>query len=270
MALPIYLLSDFGTRDEFVAVVKGVILSLEPSARLLDLSHDIPPFDLCKGAVVLAAALPHLPPGLGLAVVDPGVGTGRRAVLLRCGRGDLLLGPDNGLLLPAAARLGGVEAAWSVEEEELFRRPAHPTFHGRDIFAPVAARLASGMEPREVGPEMDPGSLEAAPWEEPVVAEGAVFCRVIDIDRFGNLRLSAGPGCLGGASAGQEVLVDLGERQFTARLLGTFGEAEPGEALLYEDSSGWLGLALREGNLAERLGARPLQFAALYLEGGLS
>jgi S-adenosylmethionine hydrolase len=138
--LPIYLLTDFGTSDEWVAVLKGAIRTISPTAEVSDISHDIPPFDLCKGAVVLAAAAPFLPPGVHLAVVDPGVGTERRALLLECGRGDLLLGPDNGLLLPAAGRLGGISAAWSVEAEALLPHSPHPTFHGRDVFAPVAAR----------------------------------------------------------------------------------------------------------------------------------
>jgi len=263
--LPIYLLSDFGTADEFVAAMKGAILTRLPSAAILDVSHDIPPFDVCKGAVVLAAALPHLPPGVCLAVVDPGVGTERRALLLRCGRGDLLLGPDNGLLLPAAGRLGDVEAAWSLEGDRLGLEPPHSTFHGRDLFAPAAARLASGMPPEEAGSPVGVEALAPPPWEEPVLTRGAVHCRVIDIDRFGNLRLSAGQDALGGVEKGEEVLVDVGERQFSARFLDTFGEAAPGEALIYADSSGWLGLAEREGDLAARLGARPLQLVTVYL-----
>lgn len=263
--LPIYFLSDFGGADEFVAAVKGAILSLNPAVTILDLSHDIPPFDIRKGAVVLAAALPHLPSGICLAVVDPGVGTERRVLLLRCGRGDLLLGPDNGLLLPVAGRLGGIDAAWSVEGSRMGLESPHPTFHGRDLFAPLAARLAAGMPPEEAGSPLDGKSLAPPPWEEPVVIGGALYCRIIDIDRFGNLRLGAGPDHLGEVKKGQAFWVDLGERQFSARYLDTFGEASPGEILIYADSSGWLGLAESQGNLAARLSARPLQFVAVYL-----
>ncbi len=270
MALPVYLLSDFGTADEFVAAVKGVIISLLPSVLILDISHDIPPFDVRKGAVVLAAALPHLPPGVCLAVVDPGVGTERRALMLRCGRGDLLLGPDNGLLLPAAERLGGVDEAWSLRMEGCGGGDPHPTFHGRDLFAPLAARLAAGMRPEEAGDKVVAADLAPPPWEEAVLAGGALYCRVIDIDRFGNLRLSAEPDALREVPKDRKVLVDLGERQLIARRLDAFGEALPGEALIYEDSSGWLGLAMREGDLAKRLGARPLQSVIIYLPEPLS
>ena len=124
--LPVYLLTDFGTADEFVAVVKAVIRAAAPGIVTFDITHDIPPFDIRKAAVTLAAAAPWFEPGVFMAVVDPGVGTERRVLLLECGRGDLLLGPDNGLLLPAAARLGGISAAWSVEAEELFLSRSTP------------------------------------------------------------------------------------------------------------------------------------------------
>lgn len=263
--LPIFLLTDFGTADECAAVLKGVIRAISPTAEVSDISHDIPPFDVCKGAVVLAAALPFLPPGVCLAVVDPGVGTERRALLLECGRGDLLLGPDNGLLLPAAARLGGISAAWSVESGDLFARSPHPTFHGRDVFAPVAARLAGGLPPHQVGPLVDVASLAPAPWREAVEGPGVLYCQVVDVDRFGNLRLGAEAEMLEKiATVGNAVKVDLGEVLYDATVADTFGRVEPGAIVLYEDSSGLLGLAMREGNLADRSGARPLQFVTLY------
>ncbi len=264
--LPITLLTDFGTSDECVAALKGVIRSTCPGAETLDITHEIPPFDVCKGAVVLAAAVPWLPVGVHLAVVDPGVGTERRAVLLACERGDLLLGPDNGLLVPAAGRLGGARAAWSVENRDLFPGPVHPTFHGRDLFAPVAARLAGGLPPGEVGPAVEVASLEPAPWREAVEGPDALYCQVIDVDRFGNLRLSAPAEAYARiAAAGGRLLVDLGEVQYEAVAAETFGSVERGGIVLYQDSSGWLGLAAREGDLAALTGARPLQFVSLYL-----
>jgi hypothetical protein len=267
--LPIYLLTDFGVSDECAAALKGVIRSFSPAAEIMDISHNIPPFDVCKGAVVLAAAVPYLPPGVYLAVVDPGVGTGRRAVLLECGRGDLLLGPDNGLLIPAAERLGGASAAWSVEREELFLTPVHPTFHGRDVFAPVAARLAGGLAPGEAGPAVEVSSLVPAPWKEAVEGPGVVYCQVIDADRFGNLRLNAGAEMIEKiASPGKDVQVDLGEVIYDAVVADTYGRVEPGGIILYADSSGWLGLAMREGDLAAFTGARSLQSATLYLGSG--
>lgn len=267
--LPVYLLTDFGSADECAAVLKGVIRTVCPGTECSDISHEIPPFDICKGAVVLAAAAPWLPPGICMAVVDPGVGTERRAVLLECGRGDLLLGPDNGLLVPAAERLGGVRAAWSVENEELFAGSVSPTFHGRDLFAPVAAHLAGGLRPEVVGPALDASSLEPAPWREASEGPGAVYCQVIDVDRFGNLRLSAGAEMLGRiASVGARIRVDHGEVLYEAVVADTFGRVEPGGIILYADSSGWLGLAMREGDLAALTGARPPQFVTIYLNLG--
>lgn len=264
--LPVSLLTDFGAADECAAVLRAVIRAGCPGAEIIDVTHEIPPFDTCKGAVVLAAATPWLPVGVHLAVVDPGVGTERRAVLVECGRGDLLLGPDNGLLMPAARRLGGVGAAWSVENRDLLPGPVHPTFHGRDLFAPVAARLAGGLEPGEVGPGVEESGLVPAPWRDPVEGPGAVYCQVIDVDRFGNLRLSvAAAEHQRFAAMGGRLLVDLGETQYEAVAGETFGCVEPGGMVLYPDSSGWLGLALREGDLAVLTGARPLQFVSLYL-----
>ncbi|MBN2025493.1 MAG: SAM-dependent chlorinase/fluorinase, partial [Actinobacteria bacterium] len=147
----ITLTSDFGLSEEWVAAVKGVILSINPSAAIVDISHEIPPFDIGKGAFVLAAALPFMPAAVHMAVVDPGVGTRRLAVALVVERGDVLVGPDNGLLLPAAARLGGVRQAYHLDNQDFFRMPVHPTFHARDIFAPVAAHLSLGAGAEEMG-----------------------------------------------------------------------------------------------------------------------
>ncbi len=258
--------SDFGTSEEWVGVVKGVILSINPDALIVDISHHVPPFDIGKGAFILFAALPHLPVGVHLAVVDPGVGTRRLAVVLACKRGDYLLGPDNGLLLPAAERLGGVERAYFLENRDFFRHPVHPTFHARDIFAPVAAHLSLGADPAEMGMPMEAEDLVPAPWGKAREGKDAVYASVVDIDRFGSLRLNAYPGQVErlGLRRGDRVTVGIGDGEIEVSLVSTFGEVEAGSPLLFEDSSGVMALGVSGGSLAQRTGSRPGDAVVIY------
>lgn len=260
------LTSDFGLGEEWVGAVKGVILSINPAATIVDISHDIPPFDISKGAFVLAAALPYMPLGVHLAVVDPGVGTRRLAVALLTGRGDALVGPDNGLLIPAAERLGGVDRAFFLDEQEFFRSPVHPTFHARDIFAPVAAHLSLGVDAREMGSPMHADDLVPAPWSPAREGEGAVYATIIDVDRFGSLRLNALPEQAAslGYVAGDSVLLGVGEEELEARLATTFGDVEAGAVLLFEDSSGVMAVGVSGGSLEARTGARPGDVVVIY------
>ena len=258
--------SDFGCSEEWVGAVKGVILSINPSAVIVDISHEIPPFDIGKGAFVLAAAAAHMPVGVHMAVVDPGVGTRRLAVALLAERGDMLVGPDNGLLMPAAMRLGGVEKAYFLDDQEFFRTPVHPTFHARDIFAPVAAHLSLGVDPREMGSPMDADDLVPAPWGLAREGEGAVYATVIDIDRFGSLRLNAYPEQVRslGYSEGDRVQLGVGEEEMEATLVSTFGEVEAGATLLFEDSSGVMAVGVNGGSLAGRTGAKAGDILIIY------
>ncbi len=258
--------SDFGTREEWVGAVKGVILSIAPAATIVDISHEIPPFDISKGAFVLAAALPHMPVGVHMAVVDPGVGTRRLAVAVEAARGDFLVGPDNGLLMPAAERLGGVSKAFFLENADFFNTPVHPTFHARDIFAPVTAHLALGADPAEMGSPMDPDNLVPAPWGRAKEGEGAVYASVIDIDRFGSLRLNAYPEQVRalGHGEGDLVLLGVGEEEMEAVLVSTFGDVAAGGVLLYEDSSGVMAAGINGGSLAARTGAGAGDILIIY------
>ena len=263
------LTSDFGCCEEWVGAVKGVILSINPTATIVDISHEIPPFDIAKGAFVLAAALPYMPLGVHVAVVDPGVGTRRLAVALLTERGDALVGPDNGLLIPAAVRLGGVEKAFFLDDQDFFRAPVHPTFHARDIFAPVAAHLSLGVDPREMGSPMDADDLVPAPWGRAREGEGAIYATVIDIDRFGSLRLNAYPEQVSslGCVEGDRVLLGVGEEEIEARLASTFGDIEAGGLLLFEDSSGVMAAGVSGGSLAARTGAHPGDILIIYGPG---
>ncbi len=251
----ITFLSDFGSKDEWVGACRGVIWKLAPDAIINDITHEIPPFDVRKGAFVLAAAIPHCPRGVHLAVVDPGVGTSRRGVALKVSRGDYLVGPDNGLLIPAAEALGGAIGARALESTE----GAAPTFHGRDVFAPVAASLLLGAAFDELGSALDPESLAPAPWVEASVEAGRILAEVIDVDRFGTVRLNAKPSSIDKMGASLSCVLRLSWRDSSIAIpfVRTFGDVQEGAPLLFLDSSGYLAIAINMDSASARLGLRP-------------
>jgi S-adenosylmethionine hydrolase len=209
----------------------------------------------------LWSSLPYQPIGVHLAVVDPGVGTERRAIAVEVARGDRLVGPDNGLLMPAAARLGGIVAAHALENRAMWREAhASHTFHGRDIFAPVAAHLAGGTPIAEVGPPADPSTLVPLDFPEPLVRDGVLKTSVLFVDAFGNCRLAGQPIDLAGLRGALEpgdvfrVVIGPGER-IVVPWETTFGAVDVGEPLLYEDAD-YAGLAIgvNQGSAAEQLG----------------
>jgi S-adenosylmethionine hydrolase len=255
----ISFLTDFG--DTAPATCRGVIWSILPEARINDLTHGSRAFGIRDGAFLLWSSLPYQPIGVHLAVVDPGVGTERRAIALEVARGDRLVGPDNGLLMPAAARLGGIVAAHALENRALWRdADASHTFHGRDIFAPVAAHLARGTPIAEVGPPLDPSTLMPLEFPEPVVRDGILKTSVLFVDAFGNCRLAGQPSDLAALRGHLEpgdafrVVIGPGER-IVVPWQATFGAVAVGEPLLYEDAD-YAGLAIgvNQGSAAERLG----------------
>lgn len=254
----ISFLSDFGTGST-PAICRGVMWSIAPDARLLDLTHDVRQFAVRDGAFLLSRAVGYLPVGVHLAVVDPGVGTARRPMVVRAARGDLFVGPDNGLLLPAARELGGVTAAWEITNRDLVLPKVSSTFHGRDLFAPVAAHLARGLDPALVGPVADIGSLVDLQFPKATARDGGLDTAVVLIDRYGNARLAGQPEDLaavaGPLAPGRGFRVVVGERQLDVPWHATFGEVEPGATLLYEDADyGGLGIAVNQASAAERLG----------------
>jgi len=251
MAKPITFLSDYGLRDEFVGVVHAVIAHECPDARVIDLSHGVPRQSVLAGALMLARALPYAPPGVHLAVVDPEVGARRRAVAIRTGEQErLLVGPDNGLLIPAAERFGGVVEAVEISHSPWRLEPVSATFHGRDLFAPVAARLAGGEALGDAGAPLEPAELVPLELPRPRADGGALVAHVMVVDGFGNVQLDAEPGDLGGRLGR---VVEVGDGR-TARYLRTFADAEPGELLLYEDAVGRLALAVNGGEAVSELG----------------
>jgi S-adenosylmethionine hydrolase len=249
-------LTDYGLSDPFVGVCHGVIATHCPQARVIDLSHGIPPQDVRAGATALARALPFMPVGVMLAVVDPGVGGARRGVAIRAVAGHLLVGPDNGLLGPATLAAGGAEAAVDLAGSRFALEPVSATFHGRDVFAPVAAALATGAALETAGSPIDPASLVALAPLAPQIEERALRAPVVAIDRFGNLELAAALTDLeaAGIAGDGTVFVDAGAGPLRAKAGRTFSDVAAGELLLYEDSSRAMSLAVSSGSAAQRLG----------------
>jgi S-adenosyl-L-methionine hydrolase (adenosine-forming) len=251
----ITFLSDYGVSDDFVGVCHGVIASVCPQARVIDITHGISRQDVRAGAVVLREALPYMPRGVHLAVVDPGVGGRRRAIALRLGDERLMVGPDNGLLWPAAEDCGGIVEAVDIGDSSFRLEPVSATFHGRDIFSPVAARLACGATLADAGERCDPGHLVALELPRARLAGDKVLAHVLYIDRFGNLQLDAGADDVAslGLSPPGRLTLHAGSRAYACSLVSTFADVDPGRLLLYEDSYGRLAVAIREGSAAELL-----------------
>jgi S-adenosylmethionine hydrolase len=256
---PITFLSDYGYEDEFVGVCHAVISQIAPGVPVIDLTHGISRQDVMQGAVALSNALPFCPPGVHLAVVDPGVGSPRRAVAAATGEGRFLVGPDNGLLSRAADRLGGVTDAVDIGRSPFRLEPVSATFHGRDLFAPVAAHLALGARLIEAGEPVDPTSLAKLELPIPKLDDNRVGAHAIHVDGYGNVTLNLDSVMLrdGPLRPGQRIQVRAPDGRFEALWASTFSDVEPGELLLYEDSSGALAIAANGGNAAGLLDLRP-------------
>ncbi len=255
---PICFLSDFGLADDFVGTCKGVILGIAPRVAVVDLTHEIPGFGVEVGAEVLQHATRYMPEdAVYLAVVDPGVGTGRLALALRARSGALLVGPDNGLLVPAAEALGGISDAVVLTNRRYHVHPVSNTFHGRDVFSPVAAYLAAGVKLSELGEAAEPSSLVrlVLPGAEEEVSGEGVTTRIISVDRYGNARLSVRQEEFG-LEYGAELGVDVGDGGMAVRYVETFGSAKAGELILVPDSHWRLSLAINKGNAAYALGLK--------------
>jgi S-adenosylmethionine hydrolase len=251
-------LTDYGLEDAFVAVCHAVASQIAPELRITDITHLIPPGDIRRGAVVLAQAVPYFPSAVHVAVVDPGVGTDRRGIAVAAGNA-LFVGPDNGLLSVAVAAAGGPVRAVSLTNRALWRDTTAATFHGRDIFMPVAARLAAGMPLDEAGHQIDEASLAALPRPECLLAGDGAHVEVVTVDRFGNVQLSL-PGAdapRAGLVPGATVTLTWNERTITVPFVTTFGEVADGETLCYRDSDDWVAVAVAGGDAARLLGLRP-------------
>jgi S-adenosylmethionine hydrolase len=233
-----------------------VMKRIAPDAQIIDLTHGIRPQQVLQGALVLANTVPYAPAGVHLAIVDPGVGSGRRALALESGEGRRLVGPDNGLLLPAADRLGGIRAAHEITNPDYVLTPVSATFHGRDVFSPAAAHLALGLALAELGPPLDPEALVRLDVPQPDVVDGRIRATCLYVDRFGNMQLNLGRPLLEqvGIVPGRRVRLTTGGASAEAVAVRTFADAERGQLVLYEDSYRNVSVAVSRGNAAERLG----------------
>lgn len=256
----ISLLTDFGLRDPSAAILHGVILSIAPDARIVDISHEVRKYAIRDGALLLWCALPYLPVGFHVGVVDPGVGTDRLPIAVATGRGDVLIGPDNGLLVAAADRLGGITDV-HVLEADAYRLPVVSTsFHGRDIFAPAAAHLACGVGIASLGRAIDPAILVKSPIREPEIMDGELRSIAVYVDTFGNVKLAGLradlEAAVGPLTPGDTLDVQLGGdgpgRRIQTAWQATFGDVPSGETLVYEDSYGRICLAASQANAAAR------------------
>jgi S-adenosylmethionine hydrolase len=265
----ITFLSDFGLQDDFVGTCHGVIKRIAPDSQIIDITHGIEPQAVLQGALVLASTLGYMPEGVHLAVVDPGVGGTRRALCLRDVHGRLYVGPDNGLLVHPAESLGGVAEAWELTNHAYMLESVSRTFHGRDVFAPVAAHLSRGVAPEELGPAVEAGSLVRLALPAPEVGDAQIRATVLYVDRYGNVQLNVSRADLeqAGIVAGARVELDLGVDRYYAKSAQTFADARPGDIILYEDAYQNIAVAITHGNAADMFSIRPGRSLTIRLVG---
>ena len=253
----ITFLSDFGLQDDFVGTCHGVIKTIAPDTEIIDITHGVPPQQVLQGALVLCNTLPYMPVGVHLAVVDPGVGSHRRPLALRTVDGRFLVGPDNGLLLPAADTVGGVEEAHELANPKYALDSVSRTFHGRDLFSPAAAHLSLGVAIGDLGPPIDPQALVRLDVPAPELGQNRIRATVLYVDHFGNMQLNLKRRHLEevGVLPGVTVELELALERFYATAARTFADARAGDIILYEDSYGNIAIAISGGSAAALFGS---------------
>ena len=269
MARFITFLTDFGLQDDFVGTCHGVMKRIAPDVEIIDITHGIAPQAVLQGALTLANTLPFMPEGVHLAVVDPGVGGSRRPLALRDGQGRIHVGPDNGLLLPAVEKLGGIAEAHELANPKYALESVSRTFHGRDLFAPAAAHLALGVSLAELGPPIDPEALARLDIPQPEVGTTRIHCTVVSIDRFGNVQLNLDRSHLdeAGIVPGTQIELQVGPERYYAVAARTFADARPGDISLYEDAYRNLSVAISGGSAAAMFGIKEGQELRIHLAG---
>jgi S-adenosyl-L-methionine hydrolase (adenosine-forming) len=253
-------LSDFGLQDDFVGTCHGVIKLIAPETEILDITHGIPPQQVLQGALVLSNTLAYVPAGVHLAVVDPGVGGRRRPLALRDRDGRFFVGPDNGLLIPAAER-AGIDVAHELANPEYALESISRTFHGRDLFAPAAAHLSRGVAIDELGPPLAPDALVRLDLPQPELRPERIAATVLYVDAFGNIALNVTRehAVEAGIVPGTQVELELGGERYYAVAARTFADARAGDIMLYEDSYRNMSVAISGGSAGDMLHARPGQ-----------
>jgi S-adenosylmethionine hydrolase len=263
----ITFLSDFGLQDDFVGTCHGVMKRIAPEAEIIDITHGIPPQHVLQGALVLCNTLPYMPEGVHLAVVDPGVGSHRRPLALRTADGRFLIGPDNGLLLPAADAVGGIAAAHELANPTYALDTVSRTFHGRDLFSPAAAHLACGVSVEELGPPIDQQALVRIEVPKPDVGQNRIRATVLYVDHFGNIQLNLTREHLEQAAVqpGVRVELELALDRYYAVAARTFADARPGDIILYEDAYRNVAIAISGGSAADMFGVGAGQEVKIHL-----
>jgi hypothetical protein len=262
----ITFLTDFSLQDDLVGTCHGVIKSIAPDVHIIDISHGITAGAIMQGALVLRNTVPYMPKGVHLAVVDPGVGGQRRALALRDDDGRLYVGPDNGLLVPAA-ECAGIAAAHELVNPEYALPVVSRTFHGRDIFSPAAAHLALGLDLRELGPPIATDALVRLELPRPETGTNRIRATVLYVDSFGNIQLNLTREHLerAGVVPGTRVELEAGAERYYAVAARTFGDARQGDIILYEDAYRNVSIAMNRGNAASMFHAVPGQELRIHL-----
>ncbi len=255
----ITITSDFGWMSQGVGAMKAVAFGINPDANVVDVTHEVKGFDIIHGARTMEC-IATMPVGFHVCVVDPGVGTGRKAIIILTKRGDYLIGPDNGVLIPAAERFfGGIENAVEITNRKYMKKPVSPVFHGRDVFIPAAAWLSMGIPMEKFGEEIRPNDLTKAPYEEAKVTKGRIEGMVIHINHFGSLFVNVRSERFpeqAGIKYGDKIEITIKRKKIKTKFLNTFGEVPKGRPVCIPDDYGRIQIALNQGNFAKKHGAK--------------
>ena len=249
----ITLTSDFGVQSQGVGIMEAVASEISPEARVIHLMHGLPDFNLFYAARTMET-LNYVPVGFHVCVVDPGVGTKRKPIIIRTGRGDCLIGPDNGVLLPATRFLHGIKKVVEITNEKYMRKPVSPIFHGRDIFTPAAAYLSKGIAMEEFGNELNPKKLVKAPYEEAQIKGNIIHAKIISINKFGSLHLNIMYGAWDSFNVKPNNTINLKLKNKSIKITHarTFGDVEIRGPLIMKDDYGRVEVALNQGSFRKK------------------
>ena len=249
----ITLTSDFGVQSQGVGIMEGVAFEINPDAKVIHLMHGLPDFDICYAARTMET-INYMPIGFHVCVVDPGVGTGRKPIIIQTGRGDYLIGPDNGVLIPATRFLGGIKKAVEITNEKYMKKPVSPIFHGRDIFTPAAAYLSKGVKIEEFGREIKEKDMANAPYEEAAIGKNQINAKIISINKFGSLHLNIMHDAWDkyNVKMSNEISLNINNKKIKMPFVATFGDVEKGKALILKDDYGRVEVALNQDSFAKR------------------
>ncbi len=252
----ISLSSDFGVGNKGIAIMESVALSICPNVKIFNLKHDVPFFGITQGARTLESAA-DLPIGCHVMVVDPGVGTNRKGIVIETGRGDCLIGPDNGVLLPATRFLGGFKRAFELKNDKYYRKPVSPVFHGRDVFTPAAAYLCAGVKIEDFGSELKEKELVKAPYEEATVEGNKITAQIIDINNFGSAFLNIRQDVMHKLFNHEDkITASLGGKHVTLPYKRTYGEVKVGELIIVDDDFGRVEIAVNQGHFTDKFNVK--------------